>query len=116
MTALTVQTRIARYAIVQAEAPGQGVCNIGVLLEDPETDSLALRFRRDLASLVEDEEDREVLETLADDLAAKAREMGAGKLFEYLESDLSGAVRTTDRAQVLVEDFGRALNRLYLEN
>lgn len=102
--------------------PERGLVNIGILLEDPETNTLLLRFRRDLQSLVEDkgdegdEEDREVLEALADDLAAKAREMGAATLFEYLESTLSGSIRMTDREEVQVEDFGRALNRLYLQN
>jgi phage repressor protein C with HTH and peptisase S24 domain len=42
--------------------------------------------------------------------------MGAGKLLHYLESNLSAAVRLTDREEVLVEDFSRALNRLYLKN
>ena len=102
--------------MVQAETPGAGLVNVGVLLEDPGSDSLALRFRRDLGSLVEDEEDREVLEALADDLEMKSREMGAAKLFEYLEANLSAAIRLTDRAEILVEDFTRALNRLYLEN
>jgi phage repressor protein C with HTH and peptisase S24 domain len=109
-------SRIGKYSIVQAETPEQGLVSVGVLLEDPESDSLSLRFRRDLASLVDDEEDREVLEALGEDLAAKARELGAGKLFEYLESNLGGAIRVTDRAEVPVEDFPRALNRLYLKN
>ena len=42
--------------------------------------------------------------------------MGAEKLFEYLESNLSGAIRITDREEVLVEDFDRALDRLYRKN
>jgi SOS-response transcriptional repressor LexA len=112
------QLRTGRYSVVQAETPEQGLVNIGVLLEDPESDSLRLRFRRDLDSLVleEDEEDLAVLRALGDDLAQKAREMGAEKLFEYLESNLSGAIRVTDREEVLVEDYGRALDRLYLKN
>ena len=57
-----------------------------------------------------------MLRALGDDLAEKAQEMGAEKLFEYLESNLSGAIRMTDREEVLVEDFGRALDRLYLKN
>ena len=111
-----IETRMARYSVVQAETPEHGVVNIGVLLEDPESNTLALRFRRDLDSLADDDEDREVLEGLADDLAAKSRELGAAKLFEYLEANLSGAVRVTDREQVLVGDFSRALGRLYLKN
>jgi SOS-response transcriptional repressor LexA len=110
------ETRIGKYCLVQAETPEQGLVSIGVLLQDPESDTLGLRFRRDLASVVDDQEDREVLEALAEDLGEKAREMGAEKLFEYLESNLSGAIRMTDREEVLVEDFGRALNRLYLKN
>lgn len=110
------QLRTGRYAVVQAETPDAGLVNVGILLEDPETNSLLLRFRRDLNSAVEDEEDREVLESLADDLAGKAREMGAARLFEYLESTLSGAIRITEREEVPVEDFGRALNRLYINN
>ncbi len=110
------QLRTGRYSVVQAETPEAGLVNIGVLLEDPETNALRVRFRRDLESLVDDQEDREVLESLADDLATKAREMGAAKVFDYLEGNVSGAVRVTDREEVLIDDFERALDRLYLKN
>jgi len=97
---------------VQAELPGDGLVNLGILLQDPQSDALHLRFRRDLDSLA-DEETLEVLGNLADDLARKSEELGAEKLFEYLESTLSASVRITDREQVLVDDFSRALDRLY---
>lgn len=106
---------LGRYSVVQAETARQGLVSLGILLEEPGTDALRLRFRRDLESLAE-EEDLDVLRALGDDLAEKAREMGAGKLFDYLESNLSGAIRVTDRAEVEVEDFGRALDQLYLKN
>jgi SOS-response transcriptional repressor LexA len=112
----TAQSRVGMYSIVQAETPEQGLVNLGVLLEDPESDSLGVRFRRDLESLVAEEEDLNVLRGLGDDLAEKARQWGAEKLFDYLESNLSDAIRITDREEVLVEDFGRALDRLYLKN
>jgi SOS-response transcriptional repressor LexA len=108
-----MESRLGKYSVVQAETPS--LVNIGILLEDPQTDSLRLRFRRDLEALVE-EEDLEVLEALAADLVQKGQEMGAAKLFEYLESDISNAIRVTDREEVLVEDFGRTLDRLYLKN
>lgn len=114
-TSAATQTRLGKYCIVQAETPEQGLVNLGVLLEDPETDSLRLRFRRDLESLAE-EEDLDVLGALGDDIAAKAQELGAEKLFEYLESNVSNAIRITDREEVMVDDFGRALDRLYLKN
>ena len=110
-----LETRTGRYSIVQADLPGQGLVNVGILLQDPQSDSLHLRFRRDLDSLV-DEEDLEVLERLSDDLAQKSDELGAEKLFEYLEDTLSASIRTTDREHVLVDDFTRALDRLYLKH
>jgi SOS-response transcriptional repressor LexA len=106
---------LGRYSVVQAETARQGLVSLGVLLQEPQTDALRLRFRRDLESLAE-EDDLDVLRALGDDLAEKAREMGADKLFDYLESNLSGAIRVTDREEVEVEDFGRALDQLYLKN
>jgi len=100
---------------MQADLPGQGLVNLGVLLEDPQSNALHLRFRRDMDSLV-DEEDLEVLEGLSHDLARKSGELGAQKLFEYLEGTLSTSVRITDREQVSVEDFSRALDRLYRQH
>jgi SOS-response transcriptional repressor LexA len=111
----TLETRLGKYSVVQAETPEHGLVNLGVLLQDPAADTLRVRFRRDLDSLAA-EEDLDVLTALAVDLAEKARETGAEKLFDYLESTLSGAIRLTDREEVLVEDFARALDRLYLKN
>ena len=107
-----VSTQRARYSIVQADLPGRGLVNLGVLLQDTQSDALHLRFRRDMDLLASDQ-DFDVLAALADDLDSKAREMGAEKLFDYLESTLSGTVRVTDREAVLVEDFSRAVERLY---
>src|SRR3984885_5045991 len=70
---------LGRYSVVQAETPRQGLVSLGILLQEPETDSLRLRFRRDLESLAPsliDEEDLDVLLALGNDLAEKAREMG----------------------------------------
>jgi SOS-response transcriptional repressor LexA len=113
--ATTLPPRTAKYCIVTADTPGLGQVNLGILLQDPESDRLTLRFRRDLESLA-DEEDLEVLSALADDLGRKAQETGAERLFEYLESNLSGAIRVTDRKELQVEDFGRALDRLYRQH
>ncbi|HYL35371.1 MAG TPA: DUF3037 domain-containing protein [Bryobacteraceae bacterium] len=107
-----IPTRQGQLSILQAELPQHGLLNLGVLLQDPESDALFVRLRRDLESLAEGD-DLDVLSALADDLTAKAAELGAGKLFEYLESTLSASVRVTDRQPVLVEDFNRALERLY---
>jgi len=110
-----IPTRRGQFSIVQAELPGLGVVNLGVLLRDPETDTLFVRFRRDMDSLA-DEEDLETLAALADDLNAKATEMGAERLFDYLENTLSASIRITDRSAVLVDDFSRAVDRLYRQH
>src|SRR5882724_5326114 len=73
-----------KYSILQAELPGHGLVNLGVLLQDPQSDALRVRLRRDLDQLVEPEE-LELFRTLSDDLAKKANELGAEKLFAYLE-------------------------------
>ena len=114
-TSAAVQTRIGRFSLLQAELPDHGLVTVGVLLQDPEHDELHLRLRRDLETLAA-EEDLEVLSALGDDLSRKANEMGAESLLRYCEDTLSGAVRVTDRETVMVEDFDRALNRLYRQH
>lgn len=107
-----LSTELGKYSILQAELPAHGLVNLGVLLQDTQTNSLRLRLRRDLDQLVDNSE-MDVFESLADDLANKASEFGAEKLFDYLEDTLSGSLRITDRETVMVEDFRRALDRLY---
>src|SRR5690348_11699098 len=106
-----VTTNTGRYSVVSAEVPGRGDVNLGVLLEAP-GGAVLVRFRRDMETLAEGD-DLDLLNALAEDLARKADEFGAARFFEYLEDTLSGAVRVTDRERVMVEDFDRALDRLY---
>jgi SOS-response transcriptional repressor LexA len=101
---------------LQAALPGQGRVNIGVLLFDPEEDRLYSRFRRDWDAVAEDEDDREVLEALAFDIEAKASELGAARLLEFLEEHLSNALLVTEREEVAAADFSARLNRLYREH
>jgi SOS-response transcriptional repressor LexA len=107
-----IQTRMGKYSVLTAELPGHGLLNIGVLLQDPETDRLYLRVRRDLDSLV-DGQDYDVFSGLRNDLASQASEMGAEKLLEHLEDALSDSIRITNREPALVDEFERTLDRLY---
>src|SRR5271166_534129 len=111
-TPAPVLTRTGQFSLLQAELPGRGLVTLGVLLHDPERDQLHLRLRRDLGTLAE-EDDLEVLSALGEDLSRKAREMGAAHLMHYCEDTLSGTIRVTNREPVMVEDFERAVDRLY---
>src|ERR1700720_3698926 len=107
-------THSARYSLLTVELPGQEPASAGVLLEDPAADRLHVRLRRDWDSVAPDES--EVLSGLEDDLASKAAELGAAKLLANLEDTLSNVMRVTDRREVMVENFDRALNRLYRQH
>jgi SOS-response transcriptional repressor LexA len=105
----------ARYSLLQAALPGGDLTPIGVLLEDQAANTVHMRLRRDWEQLASDE-DVEVLSVLAGDLAGKVSEMGPDGFFRHLEDSLSNLIRITDREAVAVEDFDRALNRLYREH
>jgi len=88
---------------------------VAVLLQDPDSDRLYLRFRRDWESLLveEDEDDLDVFRALAEDLERKAAEVGGERLFEYLQSTSSATLQITDGEPVIAEDFQRAVDRFY---
>jgi len=110
----TVTTHAANLSVLEMEAPGRGTVAAGVFLEDPSQDRLHLRLRRDWDEIAPEE--ASTLSALEFDLAAKAAEMGASRLLGYLEDTLSNFLRIGDRRQVMVEDFERALGRLYREH
>ena len=110
MPASIVTAREGRYSILEADLSSNGLTPIGILLQDPETDRLYLRLRRDWDEIAPEDD---VLPLLQDDLDAKADEMGAERLLSWLEDTLSMDIRVTDRERTLVDDFERTLNRLY---
>lgn len=107
--------KAGEYSILSAETPGQGVETIGILLLDPASDELYVRLRRDWDEIAS-EEDAEVLAELEDDLASKAREMGAAALFRFLEEHASTSLRVSDREAVTTRNFDKTLNELYREH
>lgn len=112
---LAISTHTGRYAVLAADIVGRGTTPLGILLEDAQNDRLYLRLRQDWDAIA-DEEEVEVLSVLEDDLNAKANEMGADKLLAWLEHNASDSITITDRQNVLVEDFPRAVNRLYRQH
>ncbi len=107
-------TRAARYSLLTVELPGEPPVTAGVLLEDPAANAVHIRLRRDWEQLAPDE--AEVLSLLEDDLAASAAQRGAERFFVELEDTLSNTIRVSDRREAIVEDFPRALGRLYRQH
>ncbi len=99
------------FSILAVEIPGQPPANAGVLLEDPRTDRLYIRMRRDWDAFAPEE--AEVLAELESDLSVKAKEVGAARLMGLIEDWLSNTVRVSPREAVEVEDFERTLGQLY---
>jgi hypothetical protein len=104
--------KAGRYSILSANLPGEGPLAIGVLLEDAGTDRLHVRLRRDW-QLAAPDTYVDILTALEEDLAAKAREMGARQLLDYLTSTLSNFLTVSDPETVMVSRFERTLNELY---
>lgn len=107
-----VETKRGEYALLELALPGRRRENVGVLLLDPQTHTLHQKLRRDWLEIA-DPEDYELLRLLADDLAEKARELGAEALLNYLEDTLSHTLRISDREPVLVHNYQRTLDDLY---
>jgi phage repressor protein C with HTH and peptisase S24 domain len=106
-------TQLARLSILQLEMPGSAPVSAGVLLEDPATNRLHLRLRRDWDVIAPAEAG--VLSELESDLAAKSQDLGAARVLDHLQDTLSNTLTISEPREVLVEDFSRALPRLYRE-
>ncbi len=104
-----------QYSLLEAALPGRAPETIGVLLLDPESDTLYVRLRRDW-EIFASEEDAEVLREIEDDLLGKAREYGGAAVLDSLESALSQSLRIADRAALRVRDFDKKLGELYREH
>jgi len=109
-----VATHTARLAVLSLELTGREAIPVGVCLEDPDHDRLYLRLRRDWSEIAPDE--IEVLSEIEADLSAKADELGAARVMAYLEDTLSNAIRISDRHDVIVDNFNRAVSRLYRQH
>lgn len=102
------------YSILAVAIPGQEPVNAGILLEDPRTDRLYIRMRRDWERFAPEEAD--FLSEIETDLAGKAAELGAARLLSSIEDSLSNLLRVSSREPVEVEDFERSLARLYRQH
>ena len=109
-------THRGEYLLVALALPGEPERNIGVLLRDSETGRVYPQIR-DHWEQIQDAEEAEWLKALGEDFNAKIREMGGDEFLRSLEDSLSNALRLSQRTVVVVvDDFPRALARLYEEH
>lgn len=107
--------RKAQYLVVELVLPGRSKVNAGVLLLDPESDTAHVRLRQDWDQIA-DPDEVEVLEHVERELQERGRELGGARLLSELEDTLSQVLRISDRENIAVSDFPRALERLYLRH
>ncbi len=82
----------------------------GVLLEDPATDRVHIRLRRDWDHIAPEE--AEVLSLLEDGLRSKAETSRSKRIPPaQMEDTLSNTLRVSDRREAMEENFPRALAR-----
>jgi SOS-response transcriptional repressor LexA len=107
-----ITTHPANLYIVSAEFPGGEEFNIGILLEDSESNLLHVKLRRDWDAIAPDDY-YEYLAALESDFRERAMELGASEFLAQLTSQLSNVLRITDPQRVMVGKFPRAVARLY---
>src|SRR5882762_8122204 len=108
-------THSGEYLLLALALRGEPERNIGVLLRDSETGQVYPRIR-DHWEEIRDLGEAEWLKALGEDFEAKIREMGGDAFLRSLEDSLSNTLRLSQRTAVTVDDFPRALARLYEEH
>ena len=106
-------TRLGRVSVLQLQMPGSTPVAAGVLLEDPASDRLYARLRRDWDVIAPSE--TELLSEVETDLIAQARESGAARVLDRLRDTWSNTLTISEPREVIVEDFDRSVHRLYRE-
>jgi hypothetical protein len=105
--------RTADWVLLMAQDPGLPIRPAGILLLDPLTDKLHIALD-DFVST--DEDIREVWESLKEELADKASEMGGARLLDWLEEDLSLFLQLQPRQYIATANPEQALEDLFKEH
>ena len=102
----------AEFVVIQFERD-EHLIPVGVLLLEPTTDRLRLRYRQDWASIA-DPEDAEVLRDQFAQLDADILERSGRKILTLLEDVLSNALRISELHTISIEgSVDDTLRRLY---
>lgn len=108
-------THSGEYLLLALALPGEPERNIGVLLRDSKTGRVYTQIREHWEE-IGDPAEVEWLKALGEDFEAKIRELGGDEFLRTLEDSLSNTLRLSQRTVVSVDEFSRALARLYEEH
>ena len=78
-----VSTKAARFSILSIQLACGDLLSAGVLIEDPQSDRLYVRLRRDWERIAGEE--AEVLSELEHGMRSDAEELGAARVLEQME-------------------------------
>ena len=107
--------RCGAYVLLEAHMPGRPPQNVGVLVVDPATGRGWARFRGRFDDIA-DPEDAEVLDGLDAHFRDAMAGAGAQEWLRGLEDTCSNVLRVSERREVAVDAFTRALDRLFSEH
>lgn len=109
----------AFWALLEVAPAGCVPQPVGVIVVDGETGHIEVRMREstELVDLELDEDEAEVLDAVAADLVARAKEDGAMELLDSLEDSLSNFLRVSDRERIaLSRGLSATAEELYAEH
>ncbi len=102
------------YVVLSMEAPGRRPVQVAVLVWS-ESGEWALRVRRDLHLVTDDEDLLGVMVALESQLEADLRALGPDRLVALFQSDWSGVCGVSDTREAMGADPRSTANRLYRE-
>ena len=104
------------WAFLEAHRSGCASAPIGILLRDVDRDQLYVRLRPEWWSLLPDQNEEEFWRGLAEDLEQKAREIGAVRVLEWLESTASHSIQISTRQNIQLTTAQATLHGLYQQH
>ena len=110
----TKQAKRAEWNLLLVCSPGRTPIPAGVILLDLGANKLHVRLRTDPFDL--DEDTREVMTLLAEDLEQIATEKGGAAALSRFEQDWSHAFRLSSREPVTIQDPIQAVQRIFEEH
>jgi hypothetical protein len=110
-------SRRACWSLLEVVFPGSMPQPLGILLVDRGTDRLSMRLLESPVFASLEEQERDILDFLTEDLQTKAAEQGADALLRSLEDSLSGFLRIGDRTAIeYTGNPQRVVDRLFDEH